>query len=332
MLKIKKILPFLGISFLCTYWLAIFDSSAYIRDSLSCYNSVGYEASRDFYSKNEIINLFTNCSEINIDKSSIGDVRGPILTYYFQDSPPISTNMNNFESEFHKHHVKATKMILRTDLTYTAPKFKAHFMKIIRLHRNGVLFSARQIIKMDRIDIKHNFFIRYIASLIAFVFLFFHKRRRRNLLPFILSSLTVIMHVFLFGRFLQTFRIVAAICWLIEFLNMLNLKYRGFSIVIPIILLTLACSMIFYGIFMTHSKWFKDITTSYIVTVSLMVGDHIQETMTSLHGHSAVLFFRFICSSTLVLILTFIIMASVGKPFNKLVSSNDTNQNNNYQM
>lgn len=324
MIKFRKILPFLGISLICTYWLAIFDSSTYIKDTLFCYNSIGYDASRDLYSKKEMISLISNCSEIHIDPNSIVDIKGPEITYYFHNSPPFSTNMNNFETEFEKHVSKANRVAMKSEITVNAPKFRAHFTKLIDFRRYGVLFSVYQIITMEQIDVFRHIFVRYIVSALAFFLLFFHKRRKRNVFAFTLSTLTILMHVMFFGRYLQTFRIIATFSWLIEFLNMLNLKIRGFSIVIPVILLTLACAMTFYGIFMTHSKWFKDVTTSTIVTISLMVGDHVQETMTSLHGHSLILVFRFVCSGILVLILTFIIMASIGKPFNKLVSQPET--------
>ena len=66
---------------------------------------------------------------------------------------------------------------------------------------------------------------------------------------------------------------------------MFGLHEKALVISLPIFTITCAVSMLFFSFLFDSSKWFKDLKMSYFVTMSLMVGDHVIDTLNSIQGY-----------------------------------------------
>ena len=319
MKKFKRIYPFLGISLICIYWLTMFNHSSYIRDSFTCTDSLGYSAIKEIFTKKEIFDKMKNCSTLSINPNSIEDVVGPTFIFQKEKSQEKITNFENFSKKFNKSIIESDSVSTSIRAKMITPYFNITISRNVTAERNGLSFSIRQMINLESMDIEFGFLARVIVPIISTICVFTHRKKKKSLVAFIFSLLTILMHTFYNGKCMQLFRFMASVAWVLEFALMLGLHINAFAIVIPVLILTAAVAMLFFAFLFDASKWFKDLTTSYMVTISLMVGDHVIDTLNSIHGYGTPFFIRFIATCVFVLILVFVVMSSTGRPLNRLI-------------
>ena len=318
--KLKRILPFLGISLIFFYWLSLFNHTYHIREALTCYNSRGYLAVKDLMTKRDLYSLIHNCSNINFDNSSIFLINQPTIRFSYADKtlPVTSISPSDFDSFFEGNIHRFDTVITSVALQYNAPNFAALFSRNVSFERNGLTFSVKQKIELEKIEARFNIFVSIIVPIVALIFLFSRPVNLTIIVPISLSTLAIFMHTFFYGKYLPLFRLILSIAWICEFGLMVGLQIKGYTVVLPIIILTMSVACAMYSYLFKSSRWFKDIQTGYLATISLMVGDHIMEMMTSIEDFSFPFYFKYGLTSILVLILVFVILSSVGAPFKRL--------------
>ena len=324
--KFKRTLPFLGISLIFFYWLSLFNHTSHIRESLTCYDSRGYAAVKEIMTKDALYDLLKNCSSLEFDKNSYTLLDGPnvALTRKGQQAKQLDPDSDDMKDEFNTNIAFYDHMYTVFSIKYNAPKFTAFFTRNVTADRNGLTFSARQKIELDKIESDFNTVVRVVAPAVAAFLILSRRIRYPQVISTVMSLLSVFLHTFFYGQFLPVFRLVLSFAWVIEFGFMVHLHIKGYMIVIPVLILTLAISLIFFAIMYDSSKWFRNVRTGYMVTISLMVGDHVMDMLTSLQGYSIDLYMRVAATCLLILILVLVVMSSVGSPFRRLIHISDT--------
>ena len=323
--RIKRILPFLGISLIFFYWSSVFNHTFHIRESLTCYNSRGYLAVRDLMTKEELHSLLHNCSQFNFDKESVQLVQQPsiIFTKNGITKNTLIIDPSELDLSFDQNVGQYDDIYSAVSFKYQSPKFISYFSRNVSFHREGLTFSTKQKIELHEIDSDFNIIVRFVVPIIAFLCIFSRKVTTTTILPIIVSSIVILMHCLFYGKYLPIFRLILSISWIYEFGLMIGLHIRGYVVAVPILILTLSVALVFFSVMYKSSRWFRHLQSGYLATISLMVGDHVMEMMTSFGGSSYPLYLRFGSSCILIIILVFVVLSSVGSPFKHLIHGDE---------
>ena len=318
---IFRILPLSGISLIGIYWSVLQSNLNNIRNSFSCYNNIGYFSIMNIHQKSILFSLLKNCSNLPKFKLINFNIIKNNIYFQFPNSTFLELPFNQKINQFEIYILNSSYFYLYLEFSIHLKKFNSFLSRKINFQRNGIIFSISQSFELIKIIKTNSIIINYLLPFFSFISLFFRKKNLISILIFSISLIPIFFHFFLFGEYLPFFRFICSISWLLEFFLFFQIQFTTFYLFIPFFLILIAISFIFYGIYSNESKWFNEIFQSFFVVYSLMVGDHINDSLISLFGSFSFSFIiRWILFIFLILSLAFLIIPSFERPFTKFMS------------
>lgn len=310
------VIPFIGMSVLTFYWIYILNRYSDLQTTLYCFESGGYHAEKLFYNQQTFLDSVNTCvSDPELINCDLVSLNKEIILNENITSSKMSVDRNI------THTLKGA--VYRLDKLFIIDKYfitcgnqQIIFDRNVKYIRNGLFIHGSQSVVMKDFKVKDAEILFLIITTFCTILINIRKSPGKKVPVIILSCSSIIFSLAFYGSSLPLFRTTLALSWLSEFIIAFKIDINGYKVVLPVILLVMSIASLMHMFLFDKTKWMRNFKFSFVVSYSLMFGDHIQDLTASIRGdidwaYMFTIFLPILCIS----VLTFVILSSTNNPF-----------------
>jgi len=300
----------------------MFNRIKFVQNSVLCHCTSGYGIMNKICTKDLLYTVIYNSTFIpSFQNISIGVLWNRIVFHYYNDRT-LKMDLGFFPIEIEDEIRNSNKIDLSMRLVATIEKVTYEISRTVLLIKDGLCFQISNLIQIHEIFGAEDVFFRFIVPFCILSLVIWREHGIKTTISTIASLIVAFMQAFFFGKFIPLFRICLTVSLLFEFFVSFNIDSGILFVFIPLVLLVISIGVTLHSILSFHSPWFSDLFQSIIVTFSLMVGDHVHDTVSSINGSPDYMYvIRNVLVALCIVVLAFAIVPSFERPFVRFLSN-----------